>query len=56
MEKPTVSFRLDPHLIKEAKISGINLAAYIEACLARLMREKKCPYCGEYKQRKAGKR
>ncbi len=49
MEKPVLSIRIDEELVKKAKKSGINLPAFIEAALAKAIKEKKCPYCGAKK-------
>jgi post-segregation antitoxin (ccd killing protein) len=53
--KPVYSFRLDKKLVEEAKKSGVNISSFLEASLAKLVKEKKCPYCGERKSKGGGK-
>jgi len=49
--KPVSSFRIDKKLLEEAKKTGVNVTHFIEASLAKLLKERKCPYCGEYKNK-----
>jgi len=53
MTKPVRSFRLDPSLIANAEKLGINLTDFFEAALAKVVKEKKCPYCGSGLKKKA---
>ena len=50
--KEVFSARLDSRLIEQARISGVDLPSLFEAAIANLFKEKKCPYCGEYKKHK----
>lgn len=45
--KPKYSFRLDEHLVEQAKLQNINLAKLIEATIAKAINDKRCPYCGK---------
>lgn len=44
--KPVKSFRIDPKLIEDAKSKGLDITKIIEAALAKALKTKKCPYCG----------
>jgi len=50
--KPVSSFRIDKRLLDEVKKTGIDIPKFFEASLAKLLKEKKCPYCGVYKKHK----
>ena len=47
--KPVYSFRLDKTLVAKARESGVNIAQFLEASLAKLVKSNQCPYCGEHK-------
>ena len=50
--KPTKSFRIDPELIEQAKVQGINLTKLIERALSKELKLKECPTCGHRRQSK----
>lgn len=50
--KPVKSFRIDQDLIDRAKELGIDITKLIEAALAKVVKDKKCPYCGVRKKNK----
>lgn len=45
--KPNKSFRIDPELIEKAKKANLPIVEIFEAALAKALKEKKCPYCGQ---------
>lgn len=45
--KPVKSFRIDERLLEDAKKAGLNVAQIIEAALAKALKDKRCPFCGE---------
>jgi antitoxin component of RelBE/YafQ-DinJ toxin-antitoxin module len=52
MMKETLSVRIDPKIKAKAQATGLDLRAYIEAFLAKLTKQSKCPYCGHVKDKK----
>lgn len=54
MTKPQRSFRLDPELLEKAKRAGFDLVALFEAAMAKAVKDKRCPYCGN-PMKKGGK-
>lgn len=46
MPKPKYSHRLDEVLMDKAKAKGLNVARLIEAMLVKVLKDKRCPYCG----------
>ena len=48
-KKPRVitAFKIDPELLAEAKKQNIQLRPIIEAAIAKVLKVKKCPYCGK---------
>lgn len=50
--KPATSVRLDPYLVEEARKAGIPLSELFEAALAKVLKDKKCPYCGQRRKPK----
>jgi len=44
--KPNKSFRIDPILLARAKELGLSTTEIFEAALAKVLKDKKCPYCG----------
>ena len=45
--KEVTSVRVDPELKKKADAAGINLGALLSEALEKLLKEKKCPTCGQ---------
>jgi post-segregation antitoxin (ccd killing protein) len=51
--KKLKSFRLNESLLESAKKKGIDLTRIIEAAIASVLKENKCPYCkGEIKPKR----
>ena len=48
--KKVYSHRLTSELIEKARAEGIDITKSIEAMLARALKYKKCPYCGQAKK------
>ena len=47
------TFRLDESLLEEAKKKGLDLTRLIEAAIADVLKENKCPYCkGDLKNKR----
>ena len=49
--KKVLSVRIDGDLISSAKSKNVDLAKYIEACISNLLKENKCPTCGQKHKR-----
>jgi len=47
MAKPNYSVRLEEKLVDALKEKGYKLSKVIEASMAKLLRDKKCPYCNQ---------
>lgn len=44
--KPNKSFRINPELLDAAKKANLPMAQIFEAALAKILKDKRCPYCG----------
>jgi len=46
MRKPR-AFRIEESLIEEAKKKGIDLTSVVEGAIAKVLKDKRCPYCNQ---------
>jgi len=45
--KEVTSVRVDPDLKTKAEAAGLNLGQVLNEALAKALKEKKCPTCGQ---------